>query len=58
MQTDPDQDQPKRERLLDHVPEHAELIEQQIQASTTRQRIEDSKRRNLGGEYEPEERIW
>lgn len=52
------QDKPRRERLLDHVPEHAEEIERQIQASTTRQRIEDSKRRNLGGEYEPEERIW
>lgn len=52
-----DQDKPKRERLYDHVPEHFEIIEAQLQASTTRQRIEAARRKGLN-EYEPEENMW
>ena len=52
-------DLPKRERLLDHVPEHAEIIDAQIQSSTTAQRIADARRRGVGGEYEAEqEKCW
>lgn len=58
LNTNDQQDQPKRERLYDHVPEHFEIIEAQIQASTTRQRIEAARRKGLGGEFENEEKCW